>query len=156
MEDIGSFADGDVFDGVLSNFGAVNCVQNLQALVADVAHRLAPGAPLLWVVMGRHAPWEWVWYLMRGQWAQSLAAAASRRRRMARSDHLISDTCPGQVAAAPYFEVNEGGSAWSRATAQLRGRMARSLALGRNYIDALGKVGPTLEPARLLVGSLHC
>jgi SAM-dependent methyltransferase len=71
MEDIGSFADGDVFDGVLSNFGAVNCVQDLQALVADIAERLAPGAPLLWVVMGRHAPWEWLWYLMKGRWRKA-------------------------------------------------------------------------------------
>jgi len=71
MEAIGSFAEGDVFDGVLSNFGAVNCVQDLQALVADVAERLAPGAPLLWVVMGRHAPWEWLWYLMRGRWRKA-------------------------------------------------------------------------------------
>jgi SAM-dependent methyltransferase len=70
-EDIGSLADGEVFDGVLSNFGAVNCVQDLRALVADVAERLAPGAPLLWVVMGRHAPWEWLWYLMRGRWRKA-------------------------------------------------------------------------------------
>jgi ubiquinone/menaquinone biosynthesis C-methylase UbiE len=68
MEDIGSFGAGDVFDGVLSNFGAINCVQDLQTLVRDVADRLTPGAPLLWVVMGRHAPWEWLWYLMQGQW----------------------------------------------------------------------------------------
>jgi SAM-dependent methyltransferase len=71
MEDIGSFADGDVFDGVLSNFGAVNCVSDLQALVADVAERLAPGASLLWVVMGRHAPWEWFWYLIQGRWRKA-------------------------------------------------------------------------------------
>jgi ubiquinone/menaquinone biosynthesis C-methylase UbiE len=71
MEDIGSFADGEFFDGVLSNFGAVNCVQDLQKLVADVAGRLAPGAALLWVVMGRHAPWEWSWYLLRGQWRKA-------------------------------------------------------------------------------------
>jgi SAM-dependent methyltransferase len=71
MEDIGSFADGELFDGVLSNFGAVNCVQDLRALVADVAERLAPGAPLLWVVMGRHAPWEWLWYAMQGRWRKA-------------------------------------------------------------------------------------
>jgi SAM-dependent methyltransferase len=71
MEDIGSFADGEVFDGVLSNFGAVNCIQDLQALVADVAERLSPGAPLLWVIMGRNAPWEWLWYLMRGSWRKA-------------------------------------------------------------------------------------
>ena len=71
MEDLASFAAGEVFDGVLSNFGAVNCVQDLRTLVADVADRLAPGAPLLWVVMGRHAPWEWLWYLARGQWRKA-------------------------------------------------------------------------------------
>jgi SAM-dependent methyltransferase len=68
MEDIDTFADGEMFDGVLSNFGAVNCVRDLRTLVADVAGRLGPGAPLLWVVMGRHAPWEWFWYLTRGEW----------------------------------------------------------------------------------------
>src|SRR6185369_17947126 len=46
MQEIRSFAPGEMFDGVLSNFGAVNCVPNLQALVADVAGRLRPGAPL--------------------------------------------------------------------------------------------------------------
>jgi ubiquinone/menaquinone biosynthesis C-methylase UbiE len=71
MEDIGSFAECEVFDGVLSNFGAVNCVQDLQTLVAEVAERLAPGAPLVWVIMGRHAPWEWLWFLMRGQWRKA-------------------------------------------------------------------------------------
>jgi SAM-dependent methyltransferase len=68
MEELGALADSELFEGVLSNFGAVNCVQDLPALIADVAARLAPGAPLLWVVMGRRAPWEWMWYLMKGQW----------------------------------------------------------------------------------------
>jgi SAM-dependent methyltransferase len=68
MEDIASFPEEDVFDGVLSNFGAVNCVKDLRQLVADVAARLAPGAPLLWVIMGRHAPWEWLWFLLKGRW----------------------------------------------------------------------------------------
>lgn len=105
MEDIGSFADGEVFDGVLSNFGAVNCVQNLQKLVADVALRLAPGAPLLWVVMGRHAPWEWFWYLMRGQWRKAwrrLRAGGTAWRGM-----TISYPTPAQIRSLllPYFTV---------------------------------------------------
>jgi SAM-dependent methyltransferase len=105
MEDIGSLADGDLFDGVLSNFGAVNCVRDLQALVADVAARLAPGAPLLWVVMGRHAPWEWSWYLMKGRWRK-----AWRRLRPGGSewrDLTISYPTPAQVRSLllPHFEV---------------------------------------------------
>lgn len=63
--------DGQTFDGVLSNFGAVNCVSNLPAVVADVAARLRPGAPLVWVVMGRYVPWEWLWYLLQGSWSKA-------------------------------------------------------------------------------------
>jgi SAM-dependent methyltransferase len=105
MEDIGSLADSDVFDGVLSNFGAVNCVQDLRALVADVAERLAPGAPLLWVVMGRHAPWEWLWYLLQGQWRK-----AWRRLRPGGSewrDLTISYPTPAQMRSLllPHFAV---------------------------------------------------
>jgi SAM-dependent methyltransferase len=105
MEDTASFADGEVFDGVLSNFGAVNCAQNLQMLIADVADRLSPGAPLLWVVMGRHAPWEWFWYLMRGQWRKAwrrLRPGGTQWRGM-----TISYPTPAQMRSLllPYFSV---------------------------------------------------
>lgn len=71
MQSLGPTFEGQSFDGVLSNFGAVNCVADLPALVADVAARLRPGAPLVWVVMGRHVPWEWLWYLAQGQWSKA-------------------------------------------------------------------------------------
>lgn len=105
MENIGSLADGEVFDGVLSNFGAVNCVQDLRTLVADVANRLAPGAPLLWVIMGRHAPWEWLWYLVRGQWRKAwrrLRPGGTEWRGM-----TISYPTPAQMRSLlqPYFRV---------------------------------------------------
>jgi SAM-dependent methyltransferase len=67
MENMSTVLDSEPFDGVLSDFGAVNCVRDLRALIADVAGRLAPAGRLLWVVMGRHAPWEWFWYGLRGE-----------------------------------------------------------------------------------------
>jgi SAM-dependent methyltransferase len=105
MEDIGSLAEGDLFDGVLSNFGAVNCVQDLPSLVANVADRLAPGAPLLWVVMGRHAPWEWMWYLTKGQWSKAwrrLQPGGIKWRGL-----TISYPTPAQMTTLlrPYFTV---------------------------------------------------
>ncbi len=54
------------FDGVFSNFGAINCVADLPLLARTLASRLAPRARLLFVVMGRYVPWEWAWYLARG------------------------------------------------------------------------------------------
>jgi len=58
---------GRRFDGVLSNFGAINCVDDIPALIRGLASLCAPEGRLLWVVMGRYVPWEWVWYGLRGQ-----------------------------------------------------------------------------------------
>jgi ubiquinone/menaquinone biosynthesis C-methylase UbiE len=71
MEDFVVALEERSFDGVLSNFGAVNCIRDLPALVAGVARALAPGGRLLWVIMGKHVPWEWVWYLLRGRWRKA-------------------------------------------------------------------------------------
>ena len=76
MERLGADLAGETFDGVFSNFGAVNCARQLDAVAADLALLLEPGAPLLWVVMGRNVPWEWGWFLARGEWRK-----AFRRRR---------------------------------------------------------------------------
>jgi SAM-dependent methyltransferase len=54
------------FDGVFSNFGAINCVADVGRLAHSLASRLHHGAPLMFVVMGRYVPWEWAWYLARG------------------------------------------------------------------------------------------
>ena len=71
MEQLASALDGRLFDGVLSNFGAINCVQDLRVLVSDVAASLRPGARLVWVVMGRHVPWEWAWFALQGHWSKA-------------------------------------------------------------------------------------
>jgi len=67
MEEVPAQLQGQSFDGVFSNFGAVNCAADLPSLVGGIASLLKSGAPLLWVVMGKHVPWEWLWYLSRGQ-----------------------------------------------------------------------------------------
>lgn len=54
------------FDAVFSNFGAINCVADVSRLARTLGRRLVPGAPLLFIVMGRRVPWEWAWYLSRG------------------------------------------------------------------------------------------
>jgi SAM-dependent methyltransferase len=76
MERLGAELAGERFDGTWSNFGAINCVPNLDAAVTDLAGLLVPGAPLAWVVLGKHVPWEWVWFLARGEWHK-----AFRRRQ---------------------------------------------------------------------------
>jgi ubiquinone/menaquinone biosynthesis C-methylase UbiE len=76
IEDVGRALAGRRFDGVFSNFGALNCVRDLPALTFDVSRVLAPRGTLLWVIMGRRVPWEWLWYLLQGD-----AQRAFRRYR---------------------------------------------------------------------------
>lgn len=71
MEAIGSALGAGRFDGVLANFGVINCCADLPALVDTLAARLTDGAPLVWVVMGPFVPWEWAWYLGRGDWRRA-------------------------------------------------------------------------------------
>ena len=55
------------FDGALSNFGGLNCVQDLGGAAAALARRLRPGAPVILCVMGPWCVWEWLWFGLRGK-----------------------------------------------------------------------------------------
>ena len=65
-EQLDSLPEAD-FDGALSDFGGLNCIQDLPAAAAAVAGRLRPGAPLLICAMGPWSIWEWGWYVLRGR-----------------------------------------------------------------------------------------
>lgn len=54
---------GERFDGSFSNFGALNCVEDLRKLAIDLAGLLKPGATALLCWMGPYCTWEIVWYL---------------------------------------------------------------------------------------------
>jgi ubiquinone/menaquinone biosynthesis C-methylase UbiE len=54
------------FDGALSNFGALNCVEDLHQFARDLAILLKPGATALLCWMGPCCVWEITWYLAQG------------------------------------------------------------------------------------------
>src|SRR6478735_5967407 len=54
------------FDGVLSNFGGLNCVDDLAGVAPSLAAATRPGARALLCVMGPTVPWEWAWFLGQG------------------------------------------------------------------------------------------
>jgi len=63
-------AQGDAaerFDGVFSNFGALNGVTDLQPLVNALGRWTRPGAPVVLVLMGPLCIWEVVWHLIHLQ-----------------------------------------------------------------------------------------
>jgi SAM-dependent methyltransferase len=93
------------FDGVFSNFGAINCVDDLPRLARSLALRLPHAAPLLFVVMGRYVPWEWAWYLAHGD--RQRAFRRLRREGVAWRGMTIHYPTPAELALqlAPMFET---------------------------------------------------
>ncbi len=97
----------DTFDGVYSNFGALNCAEDRAALAAWLARRIRVGGWAAFAVMGPFCLWEMLWHGAHGQFR-----TAARRWRP--SQFQIDDsppvtvTCPTprQLARefAPYFE----------------------------------------------------
>jgi len=65
-EEIGSLESGGPFDGAFSNFGALNCVEDLGTLARNLARLLRPGATALVCLMGPCCLWEVGWYLSQG------------------------------------------------------------------------------------------
>jgi ubiquinone/menaquinone biosynthesis C-methylase UbiE len=66
-ENISSLRNGGSFDGAFSNFGALNCVEDLEQFANDLATLLKPGATALLCWMGPCCLWEITWYLARGK-----------------------------------------------------------------------------------------
>src|SRR5579872_5310954 len=62
-----SFEELDVisgkFDFVFSNFGGLNCTQDLKKITAHLPQLHNEGAFVTWVLMPRVSPWEWSWVL---------------------------------------------------------------------------------------------
>ncbi len=74
------------FDVVLSNFGALNCVEDLEALAEPFARLVRPGGYLMLCLIGRCCVWEAAWASLRMQpskafrrWRKSLMSSLGVR-----------------------------------------------------------------------------
>lgn len=66
-ENIASLGSSEKFDGAFSNFGALNCVEDLRKLAIDLASLLKPGATSLLCWMSPCCIWEMIWYAAHGE-----------------------------------------------------------------------------------------
>src|SRR5215472_15180809 len=80
IEELGRVAGS--FDGVISNFGALNCVPQLDPLRGSLARLVRPGGYLAICLLGCFCLWETAWYLLRARprtafrrWARHAAAS---------------------------------------------------------------------------------
>lgn len=55
------------FDGVLSNFGGLNCATNIRKVIDLLASRVQTGGIFVACVMNKYAVWEFASHIIRGQ-----------------------------------------------------------------------------------------
>lgn len=70
-ENLDSLQDRAPFDGVLSNFGGLNCTADLAAVACGLSRLVRPGGEAFLCVIGRYCAWETFWYSIRGQWGKA-------------------------------------------------------------------------------------
>ena len=84
IEEILQLEPEGLFDGALSNFAGLNCVEDLSVVARHLARLLRPGAKALVCLFGSCCLWEMLWFLARGE-----ATRAFRRfRRQGSIAHL--------------------------------------------------------------------
>lgn len=60
----------DDFDGVISNFGGLNCINEFPKLPEDLSAKLKSGGKFIAVVMNSFCPWEIFYYAVRFDFAK--------------------------------------------------------------------------------------
>ncbi len=66
-EGVSAIAANPLFDGAFSNFGVLNCIENLREFADGLARLLAPGASVVLCWMGPCCAWEIIWYFANGK-----------------------------------------------------------------------------------------
>ena len=91
-EGISALSSHAPFDGAFSNFGALNCVEDLQSLAGDLARLVKPGGVAFLCLINRVCVWELAWYTARGNFQK-----AFRRLRTAGTTAQIANGVPVHV-----------------------------------------------------------
>jgi len=55
----------NVFDGLYSNLGPLNCVPDLRAASREMARLLKPHGRIIASVIGKYCPWEFIFYVLQ-------------------------------------------------------------------------------------------
>jgi SAM-dependent methyltransferase len=92
------------FDGAFSNFGALNCVDDLGVVGMSLSRLIWPGGTLAVCLMSRACAWEMAYYLVRGR-----VGKAFRRLQPSRASIGVTVHYPsiGELkrAFAPHFKL---------------------------------------------------
>ena len=94
---------GGMYHGAISNFGALNCVDDLPGVARDLAALVPHGGLVAICILGRFCAWETLYYAARFQFRKSVR----RLSGMARADFTVYYPTVAQFckAFAPGFQL---------------------------------------------------
>ena len=61
----------DLFDGVYSDLGPLNCATSIEEVADSLARIIRPQGKIIASVIGRLCPLEWIYYISKGQWKRA-------------------------------------------------------------------------------------
>ena len=64
-EDFDVLRSEPMFDGAVSNFGVLNCVEQLPPVARSIGRLIKPGGKLIVCLLGPSCVWEIAWYLLK-------------------------------------------------------------------------------------------
>jgi SAM-dependent methyltransferase len=123
------------FDAIYSNFGPLNCVEDIEGAAQTIANRLAPGGLLIASVIGRVCPWEMALYTARGD----LARALVRFRR-----GVVAVPLEGRTVWTRYFDPGEFSAIFAAAGLQRASLRALGLLVPPPYLESFADRHPRL------------
>lgn len=109
-ENLSTLTGSERFDGAFSNFGALNCVLDLDRLAHDLAQVLKPRSSIVLCWMGPSCLWEMAWYFAKRERGKALRRLKSEGIQARIADgvfcHVLYPSVQRLVRAfAPVFSV---------------------------------------------------
>lgn len=97
--------DSPMYEGVLSNFGGLNCTQSLPHVLRSVARMTKPHGMFIACVLGKICVWEMVSFFARGHFGQGVRRFRNSVARIGDEDLRVQYYTPRQLKriAEPWF-----------------------------------------------------
>lgn len=123
------------FDGVFSNFGALNCVEDLKAVGEDLGRLLKPDGIALMCFLGPSCLWEVVWYLLK--------AKPRKAFRRWHSSSITAELAPESRVQVRYYGVRSLQRIFAPSL-RLRSWQGIGLLVPPSYVELVAKRFPAL------------
>jgi ubiquinone/menaquinone biosynthesis C-methylase UbiE len=147
IEQISQLAEEGSYDGVVSNFSGLNCVEDLRPVARDLARLVKPGGRVVLCVFGRHCLWEMLWYACHGNFRKAF-------RRLSRKGNATA-LAPGRSVRVWYPSIKSLRRDFAKHFRLIR-RKGTAVAVPPSYLEPWAVRFPILLRFAASIDSFLC